>query len=150
MGTSPFPPTNAAAGLEVTTATIASASAGAGAADAGAPSGHGNAPELDNEPAPAPAPACNFEADTADSGIGSVVDDRLRVHGVQGLRIADASVFPCIPTAPTAATCMAVGAAAAEFVLFDCNTAAAAVGTVKRNEKKVVSSSILCEARQVG
>ena len=62
----------------------------------------------------------------AAGGIGSVVDDRLKVHGVQGLRIADASVFPCIPTAPTAAACMAVGAAAAEFVLFDCRTAGGA------------------------
>ena len=49
----------------------------------------------------------------------AVVDSHLRVLGVHGLRLADASVFPCIPTAPTAATCMAVGAAAAEFILQD-------------------------------
>jgi hypothetical protein len=46
----------------------------------------------------------------------TVVDSELRVKGVLGLRIADASVFPSIPSAPIAAVCMAVGEAAAEFL----------------------------------
>ncbi len=32
---------------------------------------------------------------------GAVVDPRGRVHGVDGLRIADASIMPEIPSAPT-------------------------------------------------
>jgi len=48
-----------------------------------------------------------------------VVDNRLCVWGVGGLRVADASVIPRIPTAPTVATCMAVGAAAGRFIVED-------------------------------
>jgi hypothetical protein len=39
----------------------------------------------------------------------AVVDSELRVRGVLNLRVADASVFPSIPSGPTSATCMAVG-----------------------------------------
>jgi choline dehydrogenase len=47
----------------------------------------------------------------------AVVDAQLRVKGVRGLRIADASVFPAIPSGPIAATVMAVGYGAAELIL---------------------------------
>jgi choline dehydrogenase len=33
--------------------------------------------------------------------IGSVVDERLRVHGIDGLHVADCSVFPTVPRANT-------------------------------------------------
>ena len=46
-----------------------------------------------------------------------VVDAELRVHGVKGLRVADASIMPRIPTAPTQATTMGIGAAAAELLI---------------------------------
>lgn len=49
----------------------------------------------------------------------SVVDARLRVHGVQGLRVADASIFPTIPTGNTNAPSIMVGERAAEFILED-------------------------------
>lgn len=39
----------------------------------------------------------------------AVVDSALRVRGTLNLRVADASVFPWIPSGPTSATCMAVG-----------------------------------------
>lgn len=45
-----------------------------------------------------------------------VVDEKLRVHGVKRLRVADASVMPHIPTGPTAATCMAIGSACGCFI----------------------------------
>jgi choline dehydrogenase-like flavoprotein len=46
----------------------------------------------------------------------AVVDYKLRVLGVSGLRVADASVMPHIPSGPISATCMAMGAACAEFL----------------------------------
>lgn len=50
---------------------------------------------------------------------GGVVDHRLRVHGVGGLRVADASVFPDIPSANTNAPAIMVGRRAAEIMLAD-------------------------------
>ena len=47
---------------------------------------------------------------------GAVVDPELRVRGVEGLRVADASVIPLIPRAPTNLTCIAIGERAAELV----------------------------------
>ncbi|MFK8083918.1 MAG: GMC family oxidoreductase [Granulosicoccus sp.] len=49
----------------------------------------------------------------------SVVDSRLRVHGLQGLRIADASIFPTIPTGNTNAPSMVVGERASDLILED-------------------------------
>ena len=48
-----------------------------------------------------------------------VVDSRLRVRGVSGLRIADASVLPVQVSGNTAAPAMAVGWHAADFILAD-------------------------------
>lgn len=47
----------------------------------------------------------------------SVVDPELRVHGIQGLRIADASVMPSIASTNTNAICIAIGERAADFIL---------------------------------
>lgn len=44
---------------------------------------------------------------------GAVVDPQLRVHGVRGLRIADASVLPTVPRANTNLAAMLVGEIAA-------------------------------------
>ena len=49
----------------------------------------------------------------------SVVDARLRVRGVEGLRVADASVMPVVPSANTNAATMMIGARAVDFVLAD-------------------------------
>jgi choline dehydrogenase len=46
----------------------------------------------------------------------SVVDDELRVHGIRGLRVADASVMPSIPSANTNATVYAIAERAAELI----------------------------------
>ena len=49
----------------------------------------------------------------------NVVDARLRVHGISGLRIADASIFPTIPTGNTNAPSIVTGEKAAELILAD-------------------------------
>ncbi|CAG2153806.1 Oxygen-dependent choline dehydrogenase [Cupriavidus yeoncheonensis] len=49
----------------------------------------------------------------------SVVDERLRVHGIQGLRIADASVMPTIISGNTSVPCMMIGEKCADMVLAD-------------------------------
>jgi choline dehydrogenase len=46
----------------------------------------------------------------------SVVDSELRVHGISGIRVADASVMPSIPSANTAATVYAIAERAAEVI----------------------------------
>ena len=46
----------------------------------------------------------------------SVVDPKLRVHGVDGLRIADGSVMPSIPSGNTHTTVVMIGERAAEFI----------------------------------
>ncbi len=49
----------------------------------------------------------------------AVVDPRLRVRHVEGLRIADASIMPTIPRANTNAACIMIGEKAAELILQD-------------------------------
>src|SRR5262249_2239064 len=46
----------------------------------------------------------------------AVVDAKLKVHGFEGLRVVDASVFPTIPSANTNAPAMMVGERAAELM----------------------------------
>ena len=47
----------------------------------------------------------------------AVVDSKLRVLYTRKLRIADASVFPCIPSCPTSAIAMVVGHVCAKELL---------------------------------
>jgi len=47
---------------------------------------------------------------------GAVIDTELRVHGIDGLRVADASVMPVIPNAPLHATVLAVAERAADLI----------------------------------
>ena len=49
----------------------------------------------------------------------SVVNAKLQVHGLDGLRVADASIFPTIPTGNTNAPAIMVGERAAELILQD-------------------------------
>jgi choline dehydrogenase-like flavoprotein len=47
----------------------------------------------------------------------AVVDTRLRVHGIGGLRVADASVMPSIVSATTNATVYGIAERAAALIL---------------------------------
>ena len=40
---------------------------------------------------------------------GAVVDQHGRVHGARGLRVADASIMPTIPSANTHLSCVMIG-----------------------------------------
>jgi choline dehydrogenase len=63
----------------------------------------------------------HHQVGTCKMGIDSaaVVDARLRVHGVEGLRVADASIMPCVTTGNTNAPSIMIGERAAEFMLAD-------------------------------
>jgi choline dehydrogenase len=54
-----------------------------------------------------------------DSDKHAVVDARLRVYGVKGLRVADASIMPEIVRGNTHAACVMIGEKAADMVLDD-------------------------------
>ena len=51
--------------------------------------------------------------------MGGVVDDRLKVHGINNLRVVDASVFPLEPSGNIQATTYAVAEKAADLIKED-------------------------------
>ena len=62
---------------------------------------------------------CKMGVDT-----DAVVDPRLRVHGVSGLRVADASVMPAVTSGNTNAPSLMIGERVADFVTADAAAAA--------------------------
>ncbi|MCQ4122329.1 GMC family oxidoreductase [Rhodococcus tibetensis] len=63
----------------------------------------------------------HHQVGTAKMGVDSmsVVDPQLRVHGIEGLRVADASVMPTIITGNTNAPAIMIGERAADFIIND-------------------------------
>lgn len=61
----------------------------------------------------------HHQVGTCKMGVGddAVVDPQLRVHGVRGLRVADASIMPAVPRGNTNAPSIMVGEKAAELIL---------------------------------
>ena len=53
------------------------------------------------------------------NGADAVVDSELRVHGVRGLRVADASIMPSIISGATNAPSIMIGGRAADFIRAD-------------------------------
>jgi len=60
-----------------------------------------------------PVATCRMGTDPRDS----VVDPKLRVHGLEGLRVADASVFPTVTSANTNAPTLMVAQKAADLIM---------------------------------
>ena len=58
---------------------------------------------------------------TSTCRMGDVVDSQLRVRGVSGLRVADASVMPNVISGNTNAPCIMIGEKAAEMLAIDHN-----------------------------
>jgi choline dehydrogenase len=52
----------------------------------------------------------------------AVVDDRLRVHGIEALRIVDASIFPNVTSGNINAPVMMVAEKGAQMILADATT----------------------------
>ena len=50
----------------------------------------------------------------------TVVDEQLRVHGIDNLRVADASIMPTVTHANTNVTCMMIGERVADFIKGNC------------------------------
>jgi len=75
---------------------------------------------------------------TCAMGLGkeSVVDPQLKVHGVEGLRIADASIMPTIPSANTNAPAIMIGEFASELLVAAKSTTATAQLPISENRQQ--------------
>jgi choline dehydrogenase len=58
------------------------------------------------------------------SDLAAVVDERLRVHGFTGLRVADASIMPTVLSGNTNAACVMIGEKASDMILQDASAKA--------------------------
>jgi len=70
----------------------------------------------------------------------SVVDERLRVHGIAGLRVADASIMPTMPSGNTVIPSIMIGEKCAAMVLADAESGAQKNDAVARKAAEEVTA----------
>lgn len=72
----------------------------------------------------------------------AVVDPRLRVHGIEGLRVADASVMPAVPSGNCHAGIVMIAERCADMIKQDHGLARVAVAPVARDGKVAYPSGV--------